>query len=503
MTIYHTKTPYYKSSAEINALPRAGTSNAPLFDTTQLLSLRHKGSTLQAYYLSPDLYDYIRAEPGVTNMVDLVNVTSLGGYIGTLYGSPAVVSVGQHMLPAKTLVLVYGDEKYVHVFENYAAQTPSEPEVLDTVVDDGKTEAPVDTYDQSTLVISVTGGRNSLETLAHAVTSAVTESGLKQGVYIDSIVSNIDGEVFVQKLESSDTLITYKNPVNLEVSEEPPIIAGAFALLQADIQKSTSYAWSWHCNLAMAVVDAGGSHELGNKASASFLQRTFSVDVTRMREYRGLEVRWADQKEASTPQPTPTRLALCLKLSDAPSEFRSVDVAPTMEVVALKPGFWSTPTFLVDRAYCESAETLRQVLPYIVLRSKVDGKIFTYSRGKGGAESRLVGNLSIGLGGHVDAAVPTGTNLEQWCVEEARRELNEEAGIDFPVEIAFIGLLRDDTNPVGRVHMGILAIVYVDPSEIKRLEDGIIENGEWRTVEDLRGEKRLENWSVLALQGRV
>ena len=276
----------------------------------------------------------------------------------------------------------------------------------------------------------------------------------------------------------------------------------ALAVIRDAIKLDSSYAWSWQCNLAMSFVDAGGEHKTANEGAARFMRSLFNVDTTTCKEYVELESRWAEQTAAAgepTTAPVAARPALCAPMLRLPGSFRNAAKGCSLSAMPLPDLFWETPTFIVDRADCETDETMRQLIPYIVLRNPVDNTFFTYSRGKGGAEARLLGKLSIGLGGHIDGDVPENLDLKEWCTLEAERELKEEAGISTALAINFTVLLCDQTNAVGRVHIGLLAIVNVDPSVIATLEADVIENGTWLTREDLIFESRLENWSVASV----
>lgn len=54
-------------------------------------------------------------------------------------------------------------------------------------------------------------------------------------------------------------------------------IKEAFETLKTAIQSDPSYAWSWHCNVAMASVDEGMPSEAANKAADRFMQICFGV----------------------------------------------------------------------------------------------------------------------------------------------------------------------------------------------------------------------------------
>jgi predicted NUDIX family phosphoesterase len=162
-------------------------------------------------------------------------------------------------------------------------------------------------------------------------------------------------------------------------------------------------------------------------------------------------------------------------------------------------------TRLIDRAVCEKDESTLQLLPYNVLVNE-DGKVFRYLRGDGGAESRLHDKYSIGIGGHVDIA----PGVDDWSLTsmlqlEAIREITEEVGVQWTGMLpVFTHYLMDYSNPVGRVHLGLLSVNLVHSSQIGTLEEGMILKGEWVEVEDLFASEeeflRLENWSQSVAQ---
>lgn len=190
------------------------------------------------------------------------------------------------------------------------------------------------------------------------------------------------------------------------------------------------------------------------------------------------------------------KTALSIRYEDAPVEVQAVT---GMSRVALWIDFYETPTVLLDRATCESDETYLQLLPYITVFDHV-GRVFHYLRGKAGAESRLTGKLSIGLGGHVDTVVPQSKTLLQHLQAEASRELEEEIGITPRHPLVFKAFIVDRTNAVGRVHLGLHATYQLTQEEeaLVTLEAGQIEEGSFlaaRQVNERELFNRLENWS--------
>jgi predicted NUDIX family phosphoesterase len=193
--------------------------------------------------------------------------------------------------------------------------------------------------------------------------------------------------------------------------------------------------------------------------------------------------------------------ALCMPATNTPFH-----LAKECELLSIPVGFFDGPTMLRGRKEaecCEKDPTWKQLLPYAVAMDKA-GLIYCYTRGAAGAEGRLHGNISIGLGGHVDVAPQPGESLRDVLALECNRELEEEAGLPTaPVE--FLGLICDPTNDVGMVHIGLLNVRRITEAEKTLMlgEPGVVEKGEFVSLDYLQSADafpRLENWSKLAVQ---
>jgi hypothetical protein len=53
----------------------------------------------------------------------------------------------------------------------------------------------------------------------------------------------------------------------------------AMDALREAMLEDYSYAWSWHCNIAMASQDAGAPHKEANERAAGFMRNAFGVDT--------------------------------------------------------------------------------------------------------------------------------------------------------------------------------------------------------------------------------
>ena len=147
------------------------------------------------------------------------------------------------------------------------------------------------------------------------------------------------------------------------------------------------------------------------------------------------------------------------------------------------------------RSEMEADPVWKQVIPYPVLR---DGDAwYLMRRTKAGGDARLHDRYSIGVGGHVN---PADGGLDGDLTAALRREWHEELVVDFVPSFEYVGLLNDDTTPVGEVHLGI---VYMGDAagrpvairETDKLSGGFVPAGEVAGVTD-----RLETWSRIAFE---
>jgi predicted NUDIX family phosphoesterase len=147
------------------------------------------------------------------------------------------------------------------------------------------------------------------------------------------------------------------------------------------------------------------------------------------------------------------------------------------------------------RSEMEPDETWKQVIPYPVLR---DGsRWFLMRRTRAGGDARLHDRYSIGVGGHVN---PEDGGLDGDLSTALRREWLEELDVAFVPAFRFVGLLNDDTTPVGRVHVGLVyeadaAGRPVAIRETEKLSGAFVGSVDVEAVAD-----DLETWSRLAFE---
>ena len=158
------------------------------------------------------------------------------------------------------------------------------------------------------------------------------------------------------------------------------------------------------------------------------------------------------------------------------------------------------------RGEMEEDPSFKQLIPYVIFRhTDADGRhsLFQYTRGSGQGEGRLHSKRSIGVGGHISAIDAEAQGATNPYEEGMRRELEEEVRIETPYRQQCIGLINDDSNPVGQVHLGIVHILDVERPEVYPREDEIVDAG-FRPLEQLLADlERFETWSQICLRALV
>ncbi len=190
----------------------------------------------------------------------------------------------------------------------------------------------------------------------------------------------------------------------------------------------------------------------------------------------------------------------CIKRTDLDRTFPrglpqgSTDVPPLEQVLSL-------PHYFVSRPDAEQDPAFKQVIPYQLFSST--GRFFVYRRGGGVGEKRLSGRLSAGIGGHINSLDSSdGLRLSISDFFNALlRERNEETLCPPDIPTVFAGWINDDSDDVGRVHLGAVFLCQLQDERHFSLRHGaedIHEEGWFSPVEIVRMADRCEYWTVLA-----
>lgn len=154
--------------------------------------------------------------------------------------------------------------------------------------------------------------------------------------------------------------------------------------------------------------------------------------------------------------------------------------------------------FFLSRAQAEADLNFKQLIPYVLLVHA--GRVLHYVRGKRGGESRLHARGSIGVGGHLNDA---DENLFSWDETAYRAGVAREVAEELRVEAAYreriVALLNDDSNEVGRVHLGVVHVFDLETDQVFSRETALTRL-EFLAPDELRARRpSLETWSQLCL----
>lgn len=193
--------------------------------------------------------------------------------------------------------------------------------------------------------------------------------------------------------------------------------------------------------------------------------------------------------------------------------------------------------YFAQRKQLEENLNFKQIIPYFVFRD-FNGRVFHYQRTSQVGEQRLAGKVSIGIGGHSELSclhevdrhnftLPTSDKISYAIGLSASKEWQEE--LDFTGSIVplsplsvlaplydslyspsplpldycltykpnLIGFINDNSNDVGKVHLGLVYLVSVVVGELVKIkEDELVDKG----FQNLSLSSDLEPWSFLVAE---
>ncbi|MHC4489568.1 MAG: hypothetical protein ACYS9C_11735 [Planctomycetota bacterium] len=158
------------------------------------------------------------------------------------------------------------------------------------------------------------------------------------------------------------------------------------------------------------------------------------------------------------------------------------------------------PRFL-PRSQVEKDPSYKQLIPYVIVSN--DGKYLSYVRGKRAGEARLLNLRSIGIGGHINPIDADNSSLFAYLYENyltaVEREVAEEVSVEANHTDSIVGLLNDDSNEVGSVHLGIVHLWVLDSARVSKREQ-MITQMTFMSLDELQEVRdTLETWSQLCL----
>lgn len=169
------------------------------------------------------------------------------------------------------------------------------------------------------------------------------------------------------------------------------------------------------------------------------------------------------------------------------------DAARYLDAI-LAPG----ANFFIPRAPAENDPSHKQIIPYSIFHHA--GRYLIYTRGGKSGEKRLVAKRSLGIGGHINPHDEREDTLARTTyLNGVEREMDEELRIAGSHTQQVIGLINDDSNEVGQVHLGVVHLFDLESDDVVSNEDAI-QDIEFLSLDELDAIKdRLETWSQICL----
>jgi predicted NUDIX family phosphoesterase len=168
------------------------------------------------------------------------------------------------------------------------------------------------------------------------------------------------------------------------------------------------------------------------------------------------------------------------------SGMRTDNMQRYLNIVAAKKEF-------LPRDVAEKDPRYKQIIPYLLFMH--NNELFVMQRRSDASETRLQNKYTIGIGGHIRQEDIKSNDIFDW----ANREFHEEVIYDEAMTIEPVGILNDDTNDVGKVHIGFVFLIHGHSNAIAIRSE--LKSGSMMDLETCMALKpRFETWSQIALQ---
>jgi predicted NUDIX family phosphoesterase len=203
----------------------------------------------------------------------------------------------------------------------------------------------------------------------------------------------------------------------------------------------------------------------------------------------------------------------------APLEARGSRAARAQFDLAAFESVVARDGYFVEREHAEHDPELKQIIPYSIVAC--GEQVLLTKRTKRGGESRLHDKYSIGVGGHVNPQdvepdAMSARDVSRRAVDPVaactrreidpvaactRREIEEELCVKSAYKVRRVGLINDDSNAVGAVHVGVVQVIDVlapvDIRERDQLEGRLVFPDDLRAL--LAQGANIETWSQLLI----
>jgi len=146
----------------------------------------------------------------------------------------------------------------------------------------------------------------------------------------------------------------------------------------------------------------------------------------------------------------------------------------------------------IPRGLAENDPAYKQIIPYIIFTH--DDRYFLMQRQQKATEQRLASNFTLGIGGHLRQEDLQGTDIIAW----AQREFHEEIAYDGNLTMEPLGILNDDSNAVGQVHVGMVLLARGEHGNIAVRSE--LQHGTLQSLAHCKAQyATMETWSKIVL----
>jgi predicted NUDIX family phosphoesterase len=152
----------------------------------------------------------------------------------------------------------------------------------------------------------------------------------------------------------------------------------------------------------------------------------------------------------------------------------------------------NTKKEFIVRSVAETDPRYKQIIPYLIFMH--EERIFVMQRTAQASETRLQNKYTIGIGGHIRQEDMKCNDIFAW----ANREFHEEVAYNDTLTIETLGVLNDDSNDVGRVHMGFVFLLHGTSDAISIKSE--LKSGTFMTLDECVGMiTQFESWSQIVI----
>ncbi|MDB4711531.1 hypothetical protein OAF75_00655 [Verrucomicrobiales bacterium] len=154
--------------------------------------------------------------------------------------------------------------------------------------------------------------------------------------------------------------------------------------------------------------------------------------------------------------------------------------------------------FFLPRESAEDDPRYKQIIPYAIFRN--EDTLLRYVRGKKSGEQRLANKSSLGIGGHINQDDAEQSSLERdTYMTGVDREINEELELNCGYTQKAVALINDDSNEVGKVHIGVVHLFDLTGNDISPGESNIQDLQFLNKDKLIKERENLETWSQICL----